>query len=250
MDIGLKGRIAVVTGAGSGVGREIVKLLNAEGAGVMALDIVHEKARETAALCMGPGPDVTAYRVDIINAEEVNAAAAEILSICGHIDILINNAGYGLFKPFNESNYSDWMVDINVNLIGTLNCTRSFINGMIGNKYGRIVNIVSDAGRVGEPYMTTYSAAKAAVAGFSKALAKEMGPHGIHVNCVALGTTKTPLMTPFLTSDLEKKIVRNYPLGRLGLPHEPARMAVFLASDAASWITGQVIAVNGGYSMI
>ena len=201
MDIGLKGRIAVVTGAGSGVGREIVKLLNTEGAVVMALDIVHEKARETAALCVGPGLDVTAYKADIINAEEVNAVAVEILGKYGKVDILINNAGYGQFKPFNESSCSDWMVDINVNLIGTLNCTRAFINNMIGNKYGRVVNIVSDAGRVGEAYMTTYSAAKAAVVGFSKALAKEMGPHGIHVNCVALGTTKTPLMMPFLTGE-------------------------------------------------
>jgi NAD(P)-dependent dehydrogenase (short-subunit alcohol dehydrogenase family) len=120
---------------------------------------------------------------------------------------------------------------------------------MKGRRYGKVLNIVSDAGRVGEPYFTSYSAAKAGAIGFSKALAKEMGRNGINVNCIALGTTKTPLIEPFLTPEAEKKMLKRYPLGRLGLPADHAYLAAFLVSDRASWITGQCFPVNGGYSM-
>jgi NAD(P)-dependent dehydrogenase (short-subunit alcohol dehydrogenase family) len=250
MNLELNGKVAVVTGGGSGVGREIAGLLCSEGAMVAVVDIIGEKAEETVKMLVGRGGKTQAYQADVIDSDSVDRLAGNVLEQLGSIDILFNNAGYGMFKSFKDSTREDWMADINVNLIGTLNCTRAFINVMIEKRYGRIINIISDAGRVGEPFMTTYSAAKAAVAGFSKALAKEVGQSGITVNCVALGTTKTPLMAPFLTPEIERKMIKNYPLGRLGLPHEPARMAVFLSSEAASWITGQVIAVNGGYSMI
>jgi 2-hydroxycyclohexanecarboxyl-CoA dehydrogenase len=250
MDLLLKDRVAIVTGAGSGVGREITKVLCGEGAKVAAVDIKPEKAAETVELVKGLPGRATAYKADVINFEEFQGVVNRVISDFGQIDILVNNAGYGVYKNFEASTGQDWMIDININLIGVLNCTRSVINHMKERKYGKVLNIVSDAGRVGEPFLTSYSAAKAGAIGFSKALAKEVGRDGINVNCVALGTTKTPLIEPFITPEAEKKMLKRYPLGRLGLPADHAYLVAFLVSDRASWITGQVISVNGGYSML
>ena len=250
MDLLLNDRVAVVTGAGSGVGREITRVLCGEGASVAAVDILEEKAGQTVELVKGLPGRAAAYKADVINLEEFQGAVNRVIADFGHIDALINNAGYGIYRNFDASTSQEWMIDININLIGVLNCTRSVINHMKERKYGKILTIVSDAGRVGEPFFTTYSAAKAAAVGFSKALAKEVGRDGINVNCVALGTTKTPLIEPFLTPEAEKKMLKRYPLGRLGLPADHAYLAAFLVSDRASWITGQCFPVNGGYSMI
>jgi NAD(P)-dependent dehydrogenase (short-subunit alcohol dehydrogenase family) len=249
MDLLLKDRVAVVTGAGSGVGREITRVLCGEGASVAAVDIFEEKAGQTVEQVKGLPGKATAFKADVIDLQQFQEVADRIISGFGHIDILINNAGYGLYQNFEASTGKDWMIDININLIGVLNCTRAVINHMKGRRYGKVLNIVSDAGRVGEPYFTSYSAAKAGAIGFSKALAKEMGRNGINVNCIALGTTKTPLIEPFLTPEAEKKMLKRYPLGRLGLPADHAYLAAFLVSDRASWITGQCFPVNGGYSM-
>jgi NAD(P)-dependent dehydrogenase (short-subunit alcohol dehydrogenase family) len=250
MDLLLKDRVAVVTGAGSGVGREITRVLCGEGASVAAVDILEEKAGQTVELVKGLPGKAVAYKADVINLLEFQEAANRVISDFGHIDVLINNAGYGIYRNFDASTSQEWMIDININLIGVLNCTRSVINHMKERKYGKILTIVSDAGRVGEPFFTTYSAAKAAAVGFSKALAKEVGRDGINVNCVALGTTKTPLIEPFLTPEAEKKMLKRYPLQRLGLPADSAYLVALLVSDRASWITGQCFPVNGGYSMI
>ena len=250
MDLLLNDRVAVVTGAGSGVGREITKVLCGEGAKVAAVDINQEKAAETVELVKGLTGKAVAFNADVIDFQKFQEVTNRIISDFGHIDILVNNAGYGIYKNFDASSGQDWMIDININLIGVLNCTRSVINHMKERRYGKVLSIVSDAGRVGEPFLTSYSAAKAGAIGFSKALAKEVGRDGINVNCVALGTTKTPLIEPFLTPEAEKKMLKRYPLGRLGLPADHAYLAAFLVSDRASWITGQVISVNGGYSMI
>ena len=250
MDLQLTDKIALVTGGGSGVGREITRVLCSEGATVSVADIDLEKAIQTVELCKTLPGKASAYKMDVINGGSVQDTVASIIKDKEHIDILINNAGYGVYKNFDAATHDDWMTDINVNLIGSLNCARAVVTGMMEKKYGKIVNIVSDAGRTGEPLLATYSAAKAAVIGFSKSLAKEMGRNGINVNCVALGTTKTPLMEHMLTPEIEKKMIRMYPLGRLGLPEDHAYLVAFLASDRASWITGQVFSVNGGYSMI
>lgn len=250
MDLQLKDRVAIVTGAGSGVGREITKVLCGEGANVAAVDIVLEKAAETVDLVKGLPGRSAAYKADVINLEEFQGVVNRVIADFGQIDALVNNAGYGVYKNFEASTGQDWMIDININLIGVLNCTRSVINHMKEHKYGKVLSIVSDAGRVGEPFLTSYSAAKAGAIGFSKALAKEVGRDGINVNCIALGTTKTPLIEPYLTPEMEKKMLKRYALNRLGLPADHAYLAAFLVSDRASWITGQVVSVNGGYSMI
>lgn len=250
MDLLLKGKVAIVTGAGSGVGREIAQVLCGEGVNVAVVDINLEKARQTVEVVKGRPGRATAFKADVINYEEFQETTARIISDFGCIDVLINNAGYGVYKDFSTTLNQDWMTDINVNLIGVLNCTRSVINHMKERKYGKILSIVSDAGRVGEPLFATYSASKAAAIGFSKALAKEVGRDGINVNCIALGTTKTPLIEPFLTPEREKKMLKRYPLGRLGLPGDSACLAALLVSDRASWITGQCFSVNGGYSTI
>jgi len=250
MDLLLKDRVVVVTGGGSGVGREITKVLCSEGAGVAVIDIALEKATETVGLVKGLPGRAIAYKADVINFEEFQGVVNRVIADFGKIDVLINNAGYGVYKNFDASSGHDWMIDININLIGVLNCTRSVISHMKERKYGKVLSIVSDAGRVGEPFLTSYSAAKAGAIGFSKALAKEVGRDGINVNCIALGTTKTPLIEPYLTPEAEKKMLKRYAIQRLGLPADHAYLAAFLVSDRASWITGQVVSINGGYSMI
>ncbi len=250
MDLLLKGKVAVVTGAGSGVGREITNILCGEGVSVAAVDIVLEKARQTVKMVKDQPGKAIPYKADVINYQEFQETVARIISDFGQIDMLINNAGYGVFKKFDATTNQDWMIDININLIGVLNCTRSVIGHMKERKYGKILTIVSDAGKVGEPLLATYSASKAAAIGFTKALAKEVGRDSINVNCLGLGTTKTPLIEPFLTPEAEKKMLKRYPLGRLGLPGDSAYLAAFLVSDRASWITGQCFSVNGGYSTV
>ncbi|MFA5065107.1 MAG: SDR family oxidoreductase [Dehalococcoidia bacterium] len=250
MDLLLKEKVAIVTGAGSGVGREITKVLCSEGAGVAAVDIVLAKAQQSAELVKGLPGKAIAYKADVIKLDDFQDVVKRVIADFGHIDILINNAGYGVYKNFDASTARDWMADIDINLIGVLNCTRAVINHMKARKYGKVLSIVSDAGRVGEPFLTSYSASKAAAIGFSKALAKESGRDGINVNCIALGTTKTPLIEPYLTPDMEKKMLKRYAIQRLGFPADHAYLAALLVSDRASWITGQVISSNGGYSMI
>ncbi len=250
MDLGLKNKTALVTGAGSGVGREVTRVLCSEGAIVAAADIDLKKAEQTVELMQGLNGRAFAYEMDVINWNKVQDTVALFIKKAGHIDILVNNAGYGVYKTFDTTTYDDWMTDINVNLIGSLNCARAVISHMLENKYGKIVNVVSDAGKTGERFLVTYSAAKAAVIAFAKALAKETGRSNINVNCVALSSIKTPLILPFLTPEAEKKMIKSYPLGRLGLPEDPASLIVFLASDRASWITGQAFSVNGGYAMV
>lgn len=248
MDLSLKGKIAIVTGSGSGVGREITRVLCSEGANVAVVDIDLEKAGQTVEMVKGHPGKAIAFKADVINYQEFQGIVNKVISDYGHIDILVNNAGYGVFKNFDLTTIDDWMIDININLIGALNCTRSVIKQMKESKYGKILNIVSDAGRVGEPYLATYCASKAGAIGFSRSLAKEMGRYNINVNCIALGTTKTALIEPLLTPEREKKMLKWYPLGRLGVAGDSAYLAALLVSDRTSWITGQCFPVNGGYS--
>jgi 2-hydroxycyclohexanecarboxyl-CoA dehydrogenase len=250
MDLGLSAKIAIVTGAGSGIGRAIALSLAGEGAQVVATDLNSDMAEATAAAIRGQGGTASGLALDVTSYAQVQAAMQEVQQRFGRIDVLVNCAGAWRVNLFMDSQPEDWAFEVNVCFMGVVNCTRAVLDTMVAQQGGKIVNISSDAGRVGEVRQAVYSGAKAAVIGFSKAVAKEVGRYNIHVNCVCPGFTKTPATTDRLTPDLEERIVRFYPLRKLGTPEEVARVVTFLASDGASHVTGQTISVSGGYSTV
>ena len=245
MDLGLRGKVAIVTGAGSGIGRAIALDLAAEGTTVIAADLAEDNARQTAELA---GENVHAMRLDVTSFENATAVVEQVVAQHQGVDVLINCAGAWRAGLFTESTPDDWAFEINVCLMGVINCTRAVIDPMVARGGGKIVNISSDAGRIGEFRQAVYSGAKAGVIGFSKAVAREVGKSGIHVNCVCPGYTKTP-GTADLTEEMEARIAKAYPLRKIGHPDDVSRVAVFLASNGASHTTGQTISVSGGYSM-
>ena len=255
----LKQRIALVTGAGQGVGRQSAMHFAANGAKAVIVndyvpDRAHAVAEEVRALgCIGyamPG-DVTDFR--LMN-DLVGKAASEL----GGLHILVNNAGNAgptasveSFAPFWETSPADWSHWLGTNLYGVLNLCRVALPIMLKMEAGSIINVISDAGRVGEPHLAVYSAAKAGASGFSRALAKAVGSKNIRVNSVALASINTPGVQHLLGDpETVKRMLRQYIIRRLGEPNDAANMILFLASDASSWISGQTYPVNGGYSRL
>jgi 2-hydroxycyclohexanecarboxyl-CoA dehydrogenase len=250
MDLGLREKIAVVTGAGSGIGRAIALSLASEGAQVVAADLKGDMAEATAAEVGRQGGVALGVPLDVTSYPQVHSTMQQVRQRFGRIDVLVNCAGAWRVNLFIDSQPEDWTFEVNVCFMGVVHCTRAALEAMMAQHSGKIVNISSDAGRVGEVRQAVYSGAKAAVIGFSKAVAKEMGRYNIHVNCVCPGFTRTPATTDRLTPDVEERIVRLYPLRKLGTPEEVARVVTFLASDGAAHVTGQTISVSGGYSMV
>lgn len=268
MDLGLHDKVALVTGSGQGVGREIAKTLGGEGAFVVVNDVFEERAQKVANEIIGLGGKAIGLKADITNSSEVNAMVIEARKKAGSVDILINNAGVPVpirsgqtpKHLFVESGESDWKMQIDLNIYGWLNCTHTVLQGMVERRSGKILSVISEAGRVGEVGDMVYSGAKACILGFTKALAKEVGKHCINVNCIALGATAHEAMilldpgaTPE-TDDILKKLLRSYPigkgLGRIGRPSDAAAAVAFLVSEKALFITGQCLSVSGGYSMV
>ncbi len=246
-----KDRVVLVTGAGRGIGRAIAEAFAREGARVVVNDINKETAKNTAEELKKLGGDAIGVKADVTDYEDVKRMVDEVKKTFGPVDILVNNAGFWTIKKFTDTTPEDWEKDIKICYYGTLNCTHAVLNDMIEKKYGRVVNIVSDAGRIGEPYLTVYSGAKAAVIGFSKALAKEVARHNITVNCVAAGVTKTPGVEDFLKSvGGEERLIKAYPRGRLGNPEDIANGVIFFALDESEYITGQIISISGGYTTV
>ncbi|MEF8789592.1 MAG: 3-oxoacyl-ACP reductase family protein [Haloarculaceae archaeon] len=250
MHVDLSDETALVTGAGRGMGRAIAESLADSGADVVLNDVVEERLAEVAETIEGAeGGDALAVPADVTDYEAVggmvDAAGAEF----GGIDVLVNNAGAWVTEFFTETEPEQWRRDIDLNLYGVLNCTRHVLPGMAERGHGSVVSIVSDAGRIGEPRLGTYSAAKAGVVGFTKAVAKEAGRYDVRLNCVSMGTTETPQTEEMLAEGRRERVLEQYPLNRLGRPEDAANVVTFLASDAAEWITGQTVPVNGGYSM-
>jgi 3-oxoacyl-[acyl-carrier protein] reductase len=254
----LKGRVALVTGAGQGVGEAVASMLAGQGAAVAVNDFHADRGERVAAKITECGGTAHAATADICDPQAVASMVAEVERELGPIDILINNAGNAgavteALKPlpkFWESTPEEWEPWIAVIYTGVMVATHAVVGGMVGRGYGRVVTVISDAGRIGEPDLIVYSGAKAGAAGFMRGLAKAVAPHGVTANCVALGAVRTPAIEPALRDEkVAQRLARAYPVGRLGEPADPAALITFLASDAAAWITAQTYPVNGGYSV-
>jgi NAD(P)-dependent dehydrogenase (short-subunit alcohol dehydrogenase family) len=254
--IDLSGQRALVTGAAQGVGFAIASALGAAGATVIVNDIRPEAAADATGRLRAEGCDAEALPFDVTAWSEVSGA----IEGGAAIDILVNNAGnagaagFAGITEFADSDPHDWNRYISVNLFGVMNCTRAALPGMIaGGGGGRIVTIVSDAGRYGDAKLAPYAAAKAGAAGFCRSVAREVGRHAITVNCVSLGTIVTPATarpepeTPEAHA-AEKSALRPYVIRRRGVPGDVAGLVTFLVSSHAAWITGQTYPVNGGYT--
>ncbi len=243
----LDGKVAIVTGAGRGIGKEIALTLANEGAAVTVVDIDEDSGSRVVEEIVSAGGRAIFVKTDVTKYDEVKDMVSRTLEEFGGVDILVNNAAVWNIKLFKDTVPSDWMREININVVGVLNCIHNVLPHMIEKKGGRIVNIASDAGRIGEPWLATYSGTKGYVISLSKALAKELGRYNITVNCVSPGVTKTPGAQKFIESVGEEKLVKAYPLRRLAEPKDIANAVLFFVLDESNYITGQVLSVSGGY---
>lgn len=249
MDLDLKEKVAIVTGGGRGIGREIALTLAHEGARVVVADVDESNSITVQKEIEKFGGEAVAHTTDVSSKESVRGMTAKAFEKYRKVDILINNAAVFGGKLFVDEEEDNWERVINVCLFGVLNCTKAVIDHMIERKYGKIVNIASDSGKVGEARMAVYAAAKAGIIGFTKSIALEMGRYGINANVVSPSMTLSSQLQAKIDEEKMKKILKFYPLRRLGETGDIARMVTFLSSDVASWVTGQAISVNGGFCM-
>lgn len=252
---GLKDKTALVTGAGSGIGQSIALRLADEGMVVGVLDINAEAAARTVALIQAKGGKADAEICDITDYEQVKTAVAAIESRIGPTWTLVNNAGWDKPMPFLKTTPDFWKKVVDINYMGPLHLTHAVAPGMAARNGGRIIFIASDAGRVGSSGEVVYSGCKGATIAFAKALAREVARKNVLLNCLCPGPTNTPAMDAFVgTGEEGQKIrdamVRGVPLGRIGEPDDYPGLVAFLASDDASFMTGQTISVSGGLNMV
>ncbi|MCW1428200.1 SDR family NAD(P)-dependent oxidoreductase [Novosphingobium sp. JCM 18896] len=257
--IDLGGQVALVTGAGQNAGRAIaLELARHNCGGVAVNDFVAERAEAVAAEIRATGVPAVAVPFDVSDLEAVRAAVAKATAELGPITVLVNNAGMagpgGSLRPtlnFWEEDPEAWPRYLGTNLYGVLNCCHAIIPAMVEAKKGRIVTIVSDSGRTGEPKLAVYAAAKAGANGFVRSIAKEVGRHGITCNAVSLSSLMPDMpqeqLEEFEKSDHAKKQLSNYIVRRYGRSQDVATLVTYLCSNAASWITGQTYPLNGGY---
>jgi 2-hydroxycyclohexanecarboxyl-CoA dehydrogenase len=238
-------KIAIVTGAGQGIGKAIAEKLATEGATVVVNDLDEVTASKTATRL----PAAVAIAADVTDRQGVQAMAGRVLQQFGRIDILVNNAGWDKASPFVDSDPADWDRAIAINLYGVLHTCKAVLPIMAGQGGGAVINLGSDAGRVGSSGEAVYSAAKGGVIAFTKSLAREMARHQVRVNCVCPGPTDTALFASFAGPKLREALTRAIPFRRLGQPADIANVVAFLASDEASFVTGQTISVSGGLTM-
>jgi 3-oxoacyl-[acyl-carrier protein] reductase len=246
----LEGKVALVTGAGRGIGRAITEELARRGADVALadrlLDVAEQSAREIAE---SMGRRTIALPVDVSDLESAKALVEKAIEHFGKIDILVNNAGITRDNLIMRMDEAEWDAVIDINLKGAWNCSKAVIRSMMKQRYGRIVNISSVSGLAGQAGQTNYSASKAGLIGFTKALAREVASRQITVNAVAPGFVPTAL-TVDLPEELKDAMMKITPLGRMGKPEEIAFAVAFFASDEAGYITGQVLSVDGGMMMM
>jgi 2-hydroxycyclohexanecarboxyl-CoA dehydrogenase len=253
--VDMQGKVALVTGGARGIGRGIVTALAGAGASVAVADLRTDLAEETATeVARNTGARVVALQTDVSDLVHVQKTTERVLQTFGNIDVLINNAGWDELKPFLQTTPDFWEKIIAINYRSVLNTCYAVLPHMVARKAGAVVNISSDAGRVGSLGEAVYAGAKAAIIAFSRTLAREHARDNIRFNVVCPGPTQTPLVEEMQQQEFGSRVLgrleQYVPLKRLGKPEDIAPMVVFLASDAASFITGQVISVSGGLTMV
>lgn len=251
---GLQNKVVIVTGGAGGIGSATCRRLAAEGAKVAIFDMNLEAAQKLADEIKAQNGHAIAIKCDITQNDTVNQAVAQVESELGTVDGLVNNAGFDIFKPFVKSEPHEWEKLIQINLVGMLNMHHAVLKGMVARNAGRIVNIASDAARVGSSGEAVYAACKGGLLSFSKTLAREHSRHNITVNVVCPGPTDTALLAQVTDGaanpeKLRDAFVKAIPLGRLGQPDDLASSIAFFLSDDSSFITGQVLSVSGGLTM-
>lgn len=250
----LHDRTAAITGGGGGIGGATCRRFANEGAKVAVLDLNLDAAEKVASEIRAAGGTAEAFHCDIADRASVDAAVAAIESKLGPIDILVNNAGWDVFKPFTKTVPGEWDKLIAINLTGALHMHHAILPGMVERRYGRVVNVASDAARVGSSGEAVYAACKGGLVALSKTLAREHARHGVTVNVVCPGPTDTALLAGVTSGapnpeKLVEAFTKAIPLGRLGQPDDLAGAIAFFGSDDAGFVTGQVLSVSGGLTM-
>ena len=251
---GLRDKTVIVTGGGGGIGGAACRRFAEEGALVAVFDVDENSAGETAASITSAGGQACAFVADITDYQGVVEAVTATEKMFGAVDVLVNNAGWDVFSPFVDTTPELWQKIIAINLVGVLNMHHVVLPRMVERGGGKVVNVASDAARVGSSGEAVYAACKGGVVALSKTLAREHAGHGINVNVICPGPTDTALWRGYLEGagnpeKLSKAFARSVPMGRLGQPEDLPGLFAFLASDDAEYITGQVISVSGGLTM-
>ena len=244
----LQGKVAIVTGAAQGIGRAIAEALAHAGADIAVADLDPGRSADTVAAVEKIGRRALNIKVNVADANDTKAMAEHVIKTWGKIDILVNNAGITRDALLLRMKEEDWNLVLQVNLNGTFNCTKAVLQPMTKQRYGRIVNIASIVGVMGNVGQANYAASKAAVIGFTKTVAREYASRNVTVNAVAPGFIDTA-MTQGLPAEVKEALQKQIPLGRLGTPADIAAAVQFLVSDEAAYVTGQVLHVNGGMLM-
>lgn len=241
----LTGRVALVTGAARGIGREIAGRLASAGASVAVVDVAEDAVQQAAQELSRPDATARGYLCDVSSLDAAEALGERVLADFGRIDVLVNNAGITKDRLFVRMTGEDWAAVIGVNLTGAFNVTKAFAPAMLKARAGSIVNIASVVGQMGNAGQANYAASKAGLIGLTKSLAKEFAPRGVRVNAVAPGFIRTH-MTDALPEDVQAQMKQVIPLGRFGEPADVAGVVMFLVSDTSAYVTGQVINCDGG----